>query len=58
MSTTAPDPAVLAGTLANTAGTSMLNAIVAVLPVLVPVLVGFWAIGFAWAKIGPKRHGL
>lgn len=53
-----PDPATLAGGLADTAGSAMLSAIVSVLPVLVPVLVGFWAIGFTWSKIGPKRHGL
>lgn len=49
---TTPDPATLAGTLADSAGGSMLDAVVAVLPVLVPFLTALWAIGFVWKKIG------
>jgi len=58
MAATPVDPAAIAGDLANSAGGAMLDAIVSVLPVLVPVLIGFWAIGFVWAKVGPRRGAL
>lgn len=56
--TTAPDPGAIAGSLANGAGTQMINAIVDVLPVLVPFLVALWAIGFVWKKVKPKGGGV
>jgi hypothetical protein len=52
------DPVAIATDLANNTGGAVLTAITGVLPVLVPVLIGFWAVGFVWAKIGPRRHGL
>lgn len=54
---TAPDAGALAGDLANTAGGAYLDGVVEVLPVLVPVLVGLWALGFVWTKLRPKRKG-
>lgn len=53
-----PDPGALAGSLANTAGGAYLDAIVDVLPVLVPFLAGLWALGFVWSKLRPKKKGL
>jgi hypothetical protein len=48
---TVPDPATIAGDLANNAGGAMLSAIVSVLPVLIPFLVGLWALAFVVRKI-------
>lgn len=56
--TTPPDPGTVAGDLVNTAGSSMLSAIVDVLPVVVPFLVALWAIGFVWKKVRPKGGGI
>lgn len=49
--TTIPDPAQIAGDLANSAGGSMLTAVVGVLPVLVPFLVALWALAYVVRKI-------
>ncbi len=51
MTTTVPDPAVIAGDLANNAGGAMLTAVTGVLPVLVPFLVALWALAFVVRKI-------
>lgn len=55
---TPPDPGTVAGDLANTAGTQMLDAVIDVLPVLVPFLVALWALGFVWKKVRPKGGGI
>jgi hypothetical protein len=55
---TAIDPVTIATDLANNTGGAVLTAITSVLPVLVPVLIGFWVVGFVWSKVGPRRHGL
>jgi H+/gluconate symporter-like permease len=54
----APDPGALAEQVANDTGGSMLSAIVAVLPKVVPILIAFWAIGFVWNKVKPKKGGI
>jgi len=56
--TTAPDAGALAGDLANSAGGSMLSAIVDVLPAIIPFLVALWALGFVWKKVAPKKGGI
>ena len=56
--TTAPDPGTIAGDLANSAGGSFLDGVVSVLPKVVPILVGLWALGFVWQKVAPKRKGV
>lgn len=56
--TAPPDPGTVAGDLVNSAGTSMLNAVVDVLPIVVPFLVALWAIGFVWKKVRPKGGGI
>lgn len=53
-----PDPGALAEQVANDTGGSMLSAIVAVLPKVIPFLVAFWAIGFVWNKVKPKKGGV
>jgi len=53
---TLPDPATIAGDLATNVGSETLTTIVDVLPVLVPVLVGFWALSFVWRKLMPKKR--
>jgi hypothetical protein len=53
---TVPDAGDIAGDLATNLGSETLTTIVGVLPVLVPVLVGFWALGFVWKKLMPKKN--
>ncbi len=50
--TTPPDPTTIGTTLANSAGNTVLNVAVAVIPVLVVVLAGFWAIRLVLKKLG------
>lgn len=52
---TIPDAGTIAGDLATDLGSQTLGTIVDVLPVLVPVLIGFWALGFVWRKLMPKK---
>ena len=52
------DPGAIAGDLASTSGGAVLNAIVDVLPALVPILVAFWAVGFVWKKVKPRSGGI
>lgn len=49
---TPPDPTTIGTNLANSAGNSLLNVAVAVIPVLVVVLAGFWAIRLVLHKLG------
>lgn len=56
--TVPPDPSTIAGDLANNAGGSFLDALVAVLPKIIPFMVALWAIGFVWKKVAPKRGGV
>jgi hypothetical protein len=53
-----PDPGALAQQVATDTGGATLDAIVAVLPKVVPLLVAFWAIGFVWTKVKPKKGGI
>lgn len=53
-----PDPAAIASGLADTAGNSFLDAIVDVLPVVIPFMVALWALGFVWNKVKPKKSGI
>ncbi len=54
-STAPPDPTTIGTNLANTAGNTILNTAVAVIPVLVVVLAGFWAIRLVMKKLGLGR---
>jgi hypothetical protein len=54
---TMPDPATIAGDLVNNAGGQYLNGVVDILPLLIPFLLGLWALGFIWLKVRPKRTG-
>lgn len=55
VSSAVPDPVTAATDLANNIGPSLLNTIIAILPVLVPFLIVSWAIGFVWKKFFGKR---
>ena len=46
------DPAGVAGTLATNVGGQMVDTLVAVLPVLVPTLLAFWALSLVTKKLG------
>lgn len=52
IATVAGDPADIAGTLATNVGGQMLTTLVGVLPVLVPTLLGFWALSLVTKKLG------
>lgn len=56
-SATMPDPATIAGNLVDNAGGQYLNGVVDILPLLIPFLLGLWALGFIWTKVKPKRKG-
>ncbi len=47
-----PDPAAVAGALANSAGGQLIDTIVGVIPVLIPVMLTLWAIGLVLRKTG------
>jgi len=51
-----PSPDVVATEIVNSAGTQLLDTITSVIPVLVPVLLGLWAISWVMRKIGLSRR--
>jgi len=50
-----PSPEAIAGDIVDTAGTQLLATIVAVVPLLIPVLLGLWAISWVLRKLRLNR---
>jgi len=51
-----PSPDAVATSIVNSAGGQLLDTITSVVPVLIPVMLGLWAISWVLGKLGLKRR--